>query len=478
VTSIEELDRRSAAIAAAYDPDRFGRDAAAAADILRTHLTAAGARSSRVWPGTTPEQLLEEWPDPETGPRAAFTPLLTALVAGSTAQHHPGYVGQQLPAPPPLVGPVAMVAAILNNSAAIIEGAPVAVAMERRVVSWMARKVGYGEAGGGVLTSGGTLGSLTALHAMRQAGTAGGHPSRDGAAGERRYAVFVSEEAHYSHRRACAVLGLGADAAVRVPTDAHFRIDLDALRETHRRTVNEGRHPLGVVGTAGSTATGSHDDLAALADYCREHDLWFHVDAAHGGSALLSARYAERLRGVEQADSVVWDAHKLLFMPSLCTGVLFRDASRLDTLFREEAVYLFSETAAGWEQPAARNFETTKPGMVFPLYLTLRTLGVEFLAECVEYTYDLARAFADEVARHERFELLLAPESDIVCFRRKAPVAERDALQLSIRERVNRDGRFFIMRTVLRGEVWLRIVLMNPLTRLGDLRALLEELLV
>ncbi len=444
-------------------------------ELLRRHLTRAACREGPVWPATPPEEQLERWPDPETGPPIAVEELVAEILAGSTCQHHPGFVGQQLSVPPPVVGPVAMASAILNNSVAIYEGAPAAVALERRVVEWMARKVGYGRASGGTLTSGGTLGALTALLAMRQA-RAGGDPWRDGLSGGERCAVLVSEEAHYCNRRACAVLGMGERAAVPVPTDRRFRMNLRALAALHERSREAGRRPLAVIANAGSTSTGSHDDLVALAAFCREHRLWLHVDAAHGGGALLSPRYLPMLRGIELADSVVWDAHKMMLMPSLCTAVLVRDASRLDAAFRQQAAYLLSDDQAPWYQPAARNFETTKPAMVLPLYVALRTLGVDFFTDCVEYAYDLARAFAESIERHEDFELLIRPQSNIVCFRRKAPSRNSDALQLALRRAVNRRGRFFIMRTTLRGALWLRVVLINPATRLGDLEELLEEL--
>ena len=469
------LDERSSRLVAAYDPERFALQASAVTDLLKGHLERAAAREGAVWPAETPEEVLARWPDPEAGPPVAVDRLLADVLAGSTCQHHPGFVGQQLSVPPPVVGPAAMVAAILNNSAAIFEGAPVAVALEHRVVSWMARKAGYSETAGGALTSGGTLGALTALLAMRQA-KAGRDTWSAGLAGGERHAVFVSEQAHYCNRRACAVLGLGDQAVIPVPTDGRFQMDLGALRTLHRQAQEAGRRPIAVVANAGSTATGSHDDLTALAGFCRKQDLWLHVDAAHGGGALLSSRYASLLKGIEQADSIIWDVHKMMLMPSLCTAVLLRDAKHLDAAFHQEASYLFSDGGAPWHQPAARNFETTKPMLVIPLYVTLRTLGVQFFADGVDYAYDLARAFAEEIEQRQDVELLVRPESNIVCFRLTAPAGESDTVQLAARDVVNRRGRFFVMRTVLRGAVWLRVVLMNPATRLADLRRLLDEL--
>jgi L-2,4-diaminobutyrate decarboxylase len=476
VDSVElDLNQRSARLTAPYDPDQFARQATSITELLRNHLVRTASRQGSVWPPARPNEVLERWPDPETGPTKTLDHLLADVLAGSTHQHHPGFVGQQLSTPPPFVGPVSMLAAILNNSAAIFEGAPVAVALERRVVTWMIRKVGYGEQATGILTSGGSLGALTALLAMRQA-----KMSSDiwhhGLWGAQPGAVLVCREAHYCNRRACAILGLGERFVLPVETDAHFAMDLDSLKAAYQQACSLGARPLAVVANAGSTATGTYDDLEAIAGFSEEHDLWFHVDAAHGGSTLLSSRYAPLLRGIDRADSIVWDAHKMMLMPSLCTAVLFRNRAHLDHTFRQQATYLLSGPTAAWYEPAGRNFETTKPAMVLPLYVALRTLGVTFFGEYIDYVYDLARAFADELQSRQDFELLVRPQSNIVCFRVRATPEEADALQLRLREAVNLQGRFFIMRTTMRGATWLRIVLMNPATRLGDLRALVDEL--
>jgi L-2,4-diaminobutyrate decarboxylase len=161
----------------------------------------------------------------------------------------------------------------------------------------------------------------------------------------------------------------------------------------------------------------------------------------------------------------------------MCTGVLFREGAHLDNTFRQQATYLLTGPTTSWYEPAGRNFETTKPAIVLPLYVALRTLGVTFFGEYIDYVYDLARAFADELQSRPEFELLVRPQSNIVCFRFRATPDKADALQLRLREAVNRQGRFFIMRTTILGATWLRIVLMNPATRLADLRAVLDELI-
>jgi L-2,4-diaminobutyrate decarboxylase len=316
---------------------------------------------------------------------------------------------------------------------------------------------------------------LTALLAMRQAKMSS-DVWQEGLWGAQPGAVLVSGEAHYCNRRACAILGFGERFVLLVESNDHFAMDLASLERAHQRACSMGARPLAVVASACSTATGTYDDLEAVAAFCREHHLWFHVDAAHGGSAILSSRYATLLRGINHADSIVWDAHKLMLMPSLCTAVLFRNSLDLNHTFRQQASYLLSGPAARWHEPAARNFETTKPTMVLPLYVALRTLGVAYFGEYIDYIYDLARAFADRIESRPEFELLVRPESNIVCFRFRASPEKSDSLQMCLREAMNLRGNFFIMRTTVRGATWLRIVIMNPATRLADLCGVLDQL--
>jgi L-2,4-diaminobutyrate decarboxylase len=339
----------------------------------------------------------------------------------------------------------------------------------------MMKLAGYGENGGGILTSGGSLATLTALLAMRQS-KAGFDAWGDGLAAHQPLAVFVSNQVHYCNTRACAILGIGEAGIFEVKTDANYRMELTSLSNAFNAALERGCRPVAVVATTGTTATGSHDDLNAIADFCRDHDLWLHVDATHGGSALLSSRYSGQLKGIERADSLVWDAHKMMLMPSPCTVVLFRNHSHLDETFRQQAAYLMgSNDDMQWYKPALRNFECTKSTMVLGFYAALRVFGTDYFRDYIDYTYDLARSFAQELNEDSRFELVTEPESNIVCFRWSGG-GHGEALQFKLRDLINQQGNFFITRTTLRGEGCLRVLIMNPQTRLTHLRQLREDL--
>src|SRR5258705_6510694 len=182
-------------------------------------------------------------------------------------------------------------------------------------------------------------------------------------------------------------MGWGRHGAIPVPADEAFRMRASALEDSHRAATRAGLKVIGVVANACSTATGSFDPLDEIADFCGAHGLWLHVDAAHGAAALLCAPYRHLLKGIERADSLVWDAHKMMLMPLLASAVLFRDRAAGEKAFEQRASYLFEdrgETQA--EDLGAQTFECSKPLLGFALYAALTTYGTEPFSAYLEHT--------------------------------------------------------------------------------------------
>lgn len=442
-----------------------------------------------VLPWTAPEALLARWSGefPEAPSRdlvAGFDALLARTVGESNHLHHPRYVGHQVTSPHPLAALCELAAALLNNGMAVYEMGPAATAMERRVLAWLAARLGFGAGADGILTSGGSAGNLTALLAARQA-KAGFDAWREGAHAGPPLAVLVSEQAHYSVQRALQVMGLGAGGAVPVPCDERFRLRPDALPAALARAQGSGRRVIAVAASAASTATGAFDPLEPIADFCAAHGLWLHVDGAHGACAALSPATRGLVAGIERADSVVWDPHKMMLAPALVSAVIFREGARSYASFAQDASYLFpagdgappAGTPTPWWDIGLRTLECTKRMMSFELYASLSLLGTRFFGEYVEGCFALARRFAERIARAEDFELATPPQCNIVCFRFAPPGADRaslDALQARLRERVVRSGAFYLVQTRLPAGVFLRTTLVNPFTDDADLEALLE----
>jgi L-2,4-diaminobutyrate decarboxylase len=229
---------------------------------------------------------------------------------------------------------------------------------------------------------------------------------------------------------------------------------------------------LAVVANACSTAVGLYDPLRETGRCCREHGVWLHVDGAHGASALVSRTLRPRLDGLELADSLVWDAHKMLRTPTLCAAVLVRDGRDLDRAFQQEASYLLHEKDEPGFDFMSRTVECTKAGLGLRVFLSLAAEGEGGTAAYLERQHQLATQVAARLRREPGVEVAVEPESNIVCFRFEGS----DGLQFELRRRLLEGGRFYVSSTEFRGQRWLRLALMSATTDLGVIEALLLEL--
>ncbi len=461
----------------AYDPERFRRDGHALIDTLADHLANAHARRGRVVPWQAPEAARAEWGRlPLAGGNVVED--LAEILARSTALAHPHCMAHQVPPPLPGAALAELVAALSNNGMAVYEMGPSAVPIELAVIEFLCGKLGFAAGAGGVLTSGGSLGNLTALLAMRQA-HAGFDTWKVGTHGGPPLAVIASSEAHYSIARTLAIMGWGEGGVVAAQVDADHRMTAAAVRAALHTARNAGRRVIGIIAAAGSTATGSFDPLPELAELAAREQLWLHVDAAHGGGCALSATHRAKLAGIEHADSVVWDAHKLLMMPALVTAVLFKRESHAYEAFAQRASYLFAEERAEthWWDLGTRTLECTKRAMAIELWTQLRTHGEQLFGDIIDRQVELTRSFAAKLAAAPDFELALDPELNIICYRHVPPgVTDLDAHNRALRQRVVEDGTFYIVGTKLGDHYWLRSTIMNPLIEPSDFDHLLDHL--
>ena len=465
------------ALASAYDPERFRREGHRILDRLADYLREATTRALPVLPWAEPAEQLARWTDAlPAEPSTTLPALVDAVLAGSNHLHHPRYVGHQVTAPLPGSALLSMLTALLNNGTAVYEMGPVSVPMERSALRWMARQAGLPAAADGVLTSGGSVGNLTALLTARQLGS-GRDVWGEGAEGGPPLAILASAEAHYSVRRAAHLMGLGDRGVVSVPVDEQFRMRPEALPAALLEAEGSGRQVFAVVASAGSTATGTFDPLEAVADFCGDRGLWFHVDGAHGAAAVLSPRHAALARGIERADSLVWDAHKMLLLPALVTALLFRDGRASYAPFAQRADYLLrQESPEQWWDPGLRTLECTKRMMGVELYGALAIHGTEFFSAYVARMFDLGRRFAQMLREAGDFELAVEPDCNIVCFRYLGAGGDLDRCQERIRSALLRQGTFYLVQTRLRGRLYLRVTLIHPLTDEQDLVELLAAL--
>ena len=451
--------------------------------VATEYFARAAAGEGAVSTSHTPAELIARFEEPL--PRAGrpleevVARLVTDVVADANRLCHPMYMGHQVSAPLPAAVWTESVTAALNQSAAVWEMSPTGTAVEHRVIRWMADLAGFGASAGGTLTSGGTEATFAALLAARSRLIP--NVWTDGVGAEPP-AIVCGEHAHYAVSRAAGEMGLGLRNVVLVPS-RDFRMDTDALARTLGELAASGRRVMAVVATAGSTATGSVDDLAAIADLCDARDVWMHVDGAHGASALLSARHRDRLRGMERARSLAWDPHKMMLLPLSAGVVLLREERELEAAFAQKAPYLFH--GAGGERvvdQGVRSFQCSRRVDAFKLWVALQRYGADGIGALYDHLCDVASALHAAIAARTDFEALHAPESNILCFRYvgrggHAPEA-LDALNRELRERYNRSGAGWITATDLAGRRVLRVTIMNPRTNPEHARALLDGLAV
>lgn len=463
-----------------FDTGAFRDSGHALIELLATHLEQSLAGKGNVLNWRSPAQEDAHWqqPLPQQATLNASDLLSTLrddILHNSLAIHHPHNLGHQVATPLPMAVLCDLVASLTNQAMAVYETGPSATMLERQVIRWLTSLIGWDTADG-VLTSGGAQANLTALLAARQRAV-DWNVWKSGLGGQQ-LRILASEHSHYSVARAAGIMGLGTDAVIKVAADAQGRMLMPTLVAAHQQCLQRGQCVIAVVATAGCTPTGSIDPLQAIGEYCQAQQLWLHVDGAHGASALLSEQHRHQLQGIALADSVVWDGHKLLYMPAAVSAVLFRRASDSYAAFAQDASYLFHGDSVKDEEfnISYRTLECTKRMMGLKLWAAFSLYGVQGMGALVDEAFNKAQLLTDKLQAHHAFELLMQPQTNIVCFRHVADGLDTAALnqhQADLRLQIVQSGAFHLTQVVLHDTLWLRTTLMNPYTQAADLDDLL-----
>ncbi len=459
----------------AYDPDSFRSQGIKLIDLIAAHLNNAMKGDQKPIHWTPLEEELRFWEAyMEDATASDFFP---EILRRTTHIHHPKYVGHQVAATAPITTLTGMVSSLLNNGMAIYEMGMAPSAIERVVIDRICKQIGYAGDSGGFLTSGGSLANLTALLSARKAIVKHdvwneGHSQPLG--------IMVCEESHYCVDRAAKIMGLGEKGIIKIPSTQDFSMNVSLLEAYFNKATSEGIEVFAIIGSAPSTATGAYDNLEAIGQFARQKKIWFHVDGAHGGAAIYSKKYKALLQGIEDADSVVIDGHKMLLMPTITTALLFKNKAHAQNTFSQQADYLLEENQEDiWYQSGKMTFECTKTMMCLHWYVLLKNYGEQLFDEYVTRQYDLAQSFAKLLVDDPCFELATHPQSNILCFRWIVPEKsnkELNRLNAAIRQQLLEDGEFYIVQTKLRGITYLRTSLMNPFTTPDHLTQLMEKI--
>lgn len=490
----DEMREARKRVARAYDPELLRVAGHRLAELVADHLGRAEACGRAVLPWCEPAEnvrcaaaTLDQAAGPDAG-RAEladrFAGLVQMMLDRGHNLHDPRYIGHQVASSVPLAGLFDAVGSITNQVMAIYDMGPWATAAEWAMVQRLGQEIGWtpGEFSG-LVTHGGSLANLTALLTARNVALGDCWEKGIAAAGPPPVMV-VHADVHYCVSRSAGILGLGTNQVVRVGLDERRRMDVGQLADKLQGLRAKGHPIVAVVACACSTPVGAFDPLDQIADLCRRYGVWLHVDAAHGGAACLSPRHRHLIAGLERADSLVWDAHKMLFVPGLCAFVLYRDRAHRFETFRQDAPYLFDPAAPGLAEydSGLRTVECTKRAAAFGLWGLWSLFGPQLFADLVDITFGMGRVFYEKLSAASDFVALHEPECNIVAFRhvpealRQAPPEVLGRFQFELRRRVIESGKFYIVSAKIDGVGALRVTIINPLTTPDHLDQLLDTL--
>ena len=418
-----------------------------------------------VKPAVAPGDILGKLPslppvDPEDFHRI-FGDFTEIILPGMTHWQHPSFFAY-FPAnssPPSILAE--MLTATMGAQCMSWATSPAATELEERVMEWLRGMIGLPDTFTGVIEDTASTATLCALLSARERASAY-RINADGFPAGGRFTVYCSTEAHSSIEKGVKIAGLGKSSLRTIPVDATYAMNVDALERAIAADLKEGCTPLCVVAAIGTTGSTAIDPLRPIAEICRKHNLWLHVDAAYAGTALLLPEMRWMIDGIELVDSFVFNPHKWMFTNFDCSAYFVADQEALVKTFEILPEYL--KTAEGtrvrnyrdWGIQLGRRFRALK------LWFVIRTYGVSGLQEMVRTHIELARSFAENVRETADFEILAPVPLATVCFRYHprgvGDESRLNSLNTALMDRLNAGGRLYLTHTKLGGRVALRLV--------------------
>ncbi|MGQ0561373.1 MAG: pyridoxal phosphate-dependent decarboxylase family protein [Gemmatimonadota bacterium] len=404
------------------------------------------------------------------------------ILPATTHWNHPGFMAYfATTGSAPGILAEALIAA-LNVNAMVWRTGPAATELEEVTVGWLRAAIGLPREFDGVINDTASTSTLYALAAAREA-LAGLNVREQGLGGRSevpRLAIYCSEEAHSAAEKAAITLGIGLNGVRRIATDERLAMDVTALRAAIAQDKARGVRPMAVIATVGTTSTGSIDPVPRLAGVCREEHIWLHVDAAYAGPAAMLPELRHVMAGCEQADSVVVNPHKWLFVPIDCSILFAREPA-----FMRRTFSITPDFLATAESGVARNLMDYGVALgrrfrALKLWFVMRYYGTEGLAAAIRAHIRLARDLGGWIDAHPEFERLAPQMFSVVAFRHvpsgMSDEAALEAHNAGILDRVNASGEAFLSQTRVRGRYALRVAIGNLRTREAHVRRVWELL--
>ncbi len=350
--------------------------------------------------------------------------------------------------------------------------APMLNCIEQEVIQWLCSQVGYKEHPGGVFVSGGSMANITALTA-----------ARDRKLNEENLhlgVAYISDQTHSSVAKGLRIIGIPNSRIRVIPTNDNFEMKMREFKEAVEEDKEKGLLPFVAIGTAGTTNTGSIDPLEEMAEICKTHGMWFHIDGAFGASVLLSPKYRHLLQGTALSDSISWDAHKWLFQTYGCAMVLVKDIRHLYHSFHVSPEYLQDvEGDLDHINPWDIGMELTRPARGLKLWLTLQVLGTDLIGSAIEQGFQSVLWAQEALEKLDHWEIVSKAQLSVINFRYKTDdltEEELDILNEQAAEKLLASGYAAIFTTVLKGKKVLRICALHPETTRTDIQTTIHML--
>ena len=356
-----------------------------------------------------------------------------------------------------------LIACATNRYTAIAAPAPALVQLEASVLRWFCDLFGFPKSSQGILTPGGSMANFSAVVTARAAKL--GERFLDGS-------LYVSEHVHHSITKSAAIAGLPRAAIRTVATDQRLRMDVSALQDMVAEDRRAGLRPFMVVGSAGTVNTGAIDPLEDIAAAARREGLWFHVDAAYGGFFQLTKRGHERLRGIEEADSITLDPHKGMFLPYGTGSLIVRDGEALREAHQVHAHYL-PDSSPNPDLPDFADYspELTRDFRGLRVWLPLHLHGIKTFRDALDEKLDLARLVYESLVDIPELEVPWGPELSIVAFR---PRDGSEEVATRLLDRINASRRVWLSSAEVRGKTYLRVCIVSHRTRRDRIEECIE----
>jgi aromatic-L-amino-acid/L-tryptophan decarboxylase len=460
-------------------PDVFRKHLHEVADWIADYRERIAERpiAPNAKPGAVLAQLEKAPPEASTSLDEILADVERIIVPGVAHWAHPqfmSYFGCTTTSPGILAE---MITAALNVNAMTWRTSPAATELETLVLNWLREWLGLPDDFSGVVYDTASISTMHALAVAREeASTSVRTLGLSGRSELPIFRIYVSDQAHSSVEKGAIALGLGEHNVRRLASDSQFRMNVASLREAVAADLRHGFKPLAVVATVGTTSTASVDPVPEIAEVCAQYQMWLHIDAAYGGGLALLPEQKSVTDGWAEADSLVINPHKMLFVPFDFSALYVRDVERLRRLFALQPEYLHLRDPAGAEinymdygVQLGRRFRALKAWVVW------RAFGREGIAARIREHLRLAQLFASWIHEDPRFEISAPVMMGVVCFRLKnADDKGADQKNSETVARINASGNAYLTQTKLRGRIVMRLGLGNILTTEEHVRRVWE----